>query len=163
MRRLGYVLQNSGFKSGSRTGQILIEAIIALSALTIGFLGILALLSSSLSLNRVISDNYTATYLAAEGIEVVKNAIDRNYILQAGGSLVPWNNNLSEGTYEVEYDSLAPFDIKRNILQGPNCVLSRLRAIFPLKPGACCPHRTLDRVRQHIAQGPVSIIFTNAV
>lgn len=81
---------------------MLVEAIIALSALTIGLLGILSLLFNSLGLNRVISDNYIATYLAAEGVEVVKNIIDGNVIQGR-----PWNDGFSDGTYEVEYSSVS--------------------------------------------------------
>ncbi len=85
---------------------MLIEAVVALSVLTIGFLGMFALLSESLGLNRVISDNYIATYLAGEGIEVVKNIIDRNTILRASGVAIPWNNGLrGDGCYEVSYDT----------------------------------------------------------
>jgi hypothetical protein len=99
-------LQVSGFKIQDKKGQMLIEAVIALSVLTVGFLGMFALLSESLGLNRVISDNYIGTYLAGEGIEVVKNIIDHNTILRAGGAAIPWNNGLGgDGCYEVSYDT----------------------------------------------------------
>lgn len=97
------------FLFSRRKGQMLIEAIVAITVLSVGLLGIVSLLSNSLGLNRVISEQYTATYLAAEGIEVVKNAIDHDTILRAGGSSVAWNQNLSPGAYEVEYGSAAPF------------------------------------------------------
>lgn len=61
-----------------KSGQILVETMVALSMSVIALLGILSLLSSSLAINRIVSDNYVATYLAAEGIEVVKNIIDTN-------------------------------------------------------------------------------------
>lgn len=84
------------------TGQVLVEALVAVSILTVGLLGILTLFARSLSLNRVISDNYTATYLAAEGIEVVKNLIDVNRIQGRA-----WNANFSDGDFEVEYSTSA--------------------------------------------------------
>ena len=59
-------------------GQTIIEAIIALSLLTTGFLGMVGLLSRSLFLNRVTSDELTATYLASEGVELAKNIIDHD-------------------------------------------------------------------------------------
>lgn len=92
--RLGYIL--------SRRGQALVEALVAISILTTGFLGILTLLSRSLSLNRVVSDNYTATYLAAEGVEIVKNLIDNNRIQEK-----PWNDGFANGDYQAEYNSLS--------------------------------------------------------
>src|SRR6185369_4698812 len=65
-----------------RSGQSLIEAIIAITLLTIGFLGIARLLSQSLFFTKVVSDQTTATYLAAEGIEIVKNLIDHDVYMQ---------------------------------------------------------------------------------
>ncbi len=61
----------------------------------------ISLLSRALGLNRVVADNYIATYLAAEGVEVVKNIIDSN-----GLQGRPWNTGLSDGTYELEESSL---------------------------------------------------------
>ncbi len=84
----------------ARRGQVVVESLVALGILTVGFLGILTLLSRSISLNRVVSDNYTATYLAAEGLEVVKNIIDTNVIQNR-----PWNSGFSNGDFEVQYAS----------------------------------------------------------
>lgn len=79
-------------------GYILIEAIIAITIAVVGLLGIFSLLSRSLSLNRVVSDRFVASYLAAEGIEIVKNLIDNNIL--AGK---PWNVGIPNGTYEADY------------------------------------------------------------
>jgi len=79
-------------------GQTLVEVIVALSLLSIGFLGMFKLISDSFGFSRLINDQYRATYLAAEGIEVVKNIIDTNII-----SSPPWNSGFADGYYEVEY------------------------------------------------------------
>lgn len=87
--------------SSARRGQLLVECLIAVSLLTVGFLGLFALLNRSLSLNRLIADNYVATYLSAEGIEVARNIFDANTIQK-----LPWNSGfLPSGDYEVEYNS----------------------------------------------------------
>lgn len=83
-------------------GQALIEVMIAVSVLTVGFLGVISLLSRALALNRVVAENYTGTYLAAEGIELTKNIIDGN-ILQDRA----WNAGLSDGNFEVDHTSTA--------------------------------------------------------
>lgn len=83
-------------------GYILIEAIIAITIAVVGLLGIFSLLSRSLSLNRVVADRFVASYLAAEGIEIVKNFIDNNIL--AGR---PWNAGVANGTYEVDYTDTA--------------------------------------------------------
>ncbi len=88
------------FPLSARTGQALIEVLVAISILTVGFLGIVTLLSHALALNRVVSDNYTGTYLAAEGIEIAKNIIDANHF--NGKS---WNAGLQNGNFEVDYSS----------------------------------------------------------
>lgn len=87
-------------------GQMVVESMIAASILTVGLLGALALLNRSLSLSRSISNNYIGTYLASEGVEIVKNLIDTNIIQSR-----PWNDGISPGDYEADYASaaLAPY------------------------------------------------------
>lgn len=62
----------------SRRGQTLVEALVALSILTTGFVGVVALLNRSFVLNRTTTDDTQATYLASSGIEEVKNLIDHD-------------------------------------------------------------------------------------
>ena len=62
----------------SREGQALIEAVASIGIVIVGVFGALAFLSSSLRLNRLVTNQYTATYLAAGIIEEVKNCIDVN-------------------------------------------------------------------------------------
>lgn len=88
--------------SHSSRGYVLVEAIIAITIAVVGLLGIFSLLSRSLSLNRVVADRFVAAYLAAEGIEIVKNMIDNNIL--AGR---PWNDSISSGSYEVDYADTA--------------------------------------------------------
>lgn len=88
--------------NSDQKGQLMLEAMIAITIAVMGILGFLTLLSNSVGLNRVVTDQYIGNYLAAEGIEVVKNIIDNNG--KAGG---PWNNGLaSGGCFEVEYKTL---------------------------------------------------------
>ncbi len=86
-----------------KRGEALIEALIAITIIVVGLLGAYSLLSSSLSLTRVVSDRYIAANLASEGIEVVKNLIDFNVLNNK-----PWNQNLaSAGDFEVVYNSIS--------------------------------------------------------
>lgn len=85
----------------SERGQLLIEAMIAVGVTTVGLLGVFSLLSQSMGLNKVAADQYTGAYLAAEGIEVVKNIIDTN-AYQGGAA---WNTGVGDGTYAVQYDT----------------------------------------------------------
>lgn len=84
----------------NQKGQLLIESFVAIGILVIGFLGILSLLSRSLSLNNVVSSQYIASNLAAEGIEVVKNLIDHNIIQNP-----QWNLGITAGSHEISFNS----------------------------------------------------------
>ena len=118
---------------------MLIEAMIGISIAVVGLLGILALLSRSVGLNRVVGNQLIANYLAAEGVEISKNIIDTN-IIQGN----PWNEGLdSSGKYEADYSSLglAPsqnrkllFDDISNLYGYSNGVQSRFTRIISVYP-----------------------------
>ena len=83
-------------------GQLLIESIIAIFLVIVGMMAILGFLANALSLNRVVSDQLTATYLSEEGIEIVKNIIDSN---KGNGKV--WNDGLKVNAatdYSPQYD-----------------------------------------------------------
>lgn len=83
-------------------GQSLLELMVAMSVMTIGFLAIFAVLSQSLGLNKVAANQYAAANLAGEGIEVVKNITDSNVVQ---GNDRAWNEGLRNGDFGVQYDS----------------------------------------------------------
>ncbi len=90
-------------------GQTIVEMLVATSAVVIALLGILGLINRSLALNRVNADAYTGTYLASEGIELVKNFFDHNFLLAERSSPPPsfygWGaGGISIGVYEVAFN-----------------------------------------------------------
>lgn len=89
----------------NRKGQSLIEVMVALLVLTTGFLGILSLLSQSIFLSKTVGQETTATYLAAEGIEIAKNLIDHDVYENLAGLGTGWGTcfGLSGGNYELDY------------------------------------------------------------
>lgn len=93
------------------SGQSLVEMLIAISIISVSLLGILVLINRSIGLNKVTSESYTATYLAAEGIELVKNAFDHFFLEEFQnnpGSLnfYGWGNNIRQGVYVMDYNDL---------------------------------------------------------
>ncbi len=83
-------------------GQLLIEAMVAVSLMLVGLLGIFGVLSRSLGLSRVAADQFVAVNLASEGIEIAKNILDKNF-LAVGAS---WNAGFFDGEeYYVDYRS----------------------------------------------------------
>jgi len=95
------MIQDPRFKI-QEEGQLLVEAMIAISVLIIGVFGIFSLLNQSLGLNTIVTSQYIASNLAMEGVEVIKNLIDNN-VLQGKA----WNEGLatSGDDYEVEYNT----------------------------------------------------------
>ncbi|MDP3991571.1 MAG: prepilin-type N-terminal cleavage/methylation domain-containing protein [Candidatus Colwellbacteria bacterium] len=81
-------------------GQTLVELMIAMSVMSIGFLAVFAVLSQTLGMNKITANQYTAAYLAAEGIEIVKNISDSNVVKKG-----PWNDGLPNGNFGVQYDT----------------------------------------------------------
>lgn len=81
---------------------MLIESIVAISIILVGFLGVLGLLSRSLAINKDVSQKFIATYLAAEGIEVVKSLIDKSFT-----DGLPWNDCCPSGNWEATYGDAA--------------------------------------------------------
>jgi len=88
-------------KLNPNKGQILIEAMVAMSVATVGLLGAFTLLSFSLRLNRDVNDKFIAVSLATEGLEIVKNLLRHNAI-----TTNPWNagNCLLEGSHEMDWN-----------------------------------------------------------
>jgi Tfp pilus assembly protein PilV len=117
-------------RKGSK-GQSVIEAMIAVSILTIGFLGISSLLVRSFALSRTTSDDLTATYLASEGIELMKNIIDHDvYAGNAWGTCTnaaDLSTCTNSGAYTVDYGSAVPTE-----LGGPNEQCFTNAAVPPL-------------------------------
>jgi len=106
------------FSIHSRRGQTLVEALIALSILTVGFVSIIGLLTKSFQLNRTTSNDTQATYLAAEGVEVAKNIIDYDVyyglsLRQGSSTQDRWGCSFGLSInvptdYALEYDTVPP-------------------------------------------------------
>ncbi|MGC9046750.1 MAG: type IV pilus modification PilV family protein [Minisyncoccia bacterium] len=79
-----------------KNGQVLIEAVIAVSILLTALIGVLALLSQALRLNNTVQYRIVASELAGEGIEYVRYLVDNNI-----ASNKAWNSNINSGTYQV--------------------------------------------------------------
>lgn len=95
-------------------GQLMIEAMVAVSLMLVGLLGIFGVLSRSLGLSRVAADQFVAVNLASEGIEIAKNLLDSN--LKQDN---PWNEGfVNEKNVPVGYLS--------SVLGGGDCKDTKL-------------------------------------
>lgn len=87
----------------SKRGQMIIEATVSVSIMIVGLLGIFVLVSKSLNMYHTAAQEYVATNLAAEGIEVTKNILDANLINNKA-----WNDGFAvSGSkyYGIQYNS----------------------------------------------------------
>lgn len=86
-----------------RSGSLMIESMVATSLIVIGILGIMSLLARSANISHSTTHGLQATYLAAEGIEVIKNILDADIANSARGTV--WGTSVKNGTYCVYYDT----------------------------------------------------------
>jgi len=84
-------------KSGG--GFTLIEILIAITVITLGIVGFYAAITRVASLTFSNSSRFVASRLAQEGIELVSNIRDTNWIKGTD-----WDNGLADNDYRVQYD-----------------------------------------------------------
>ncbi len=85
-------------KSGS--GFTLIETLVGIALLVGVLVGPVTFLSTSFTRAGPSEDRLTSLYLAQEGVELVRAIRDNNVLAE-----LAWNNGLSDGTYEIDYNS----------------------------------------------------------
>lgn len=97
-------------------GFTLVEAIVAMGVISVGLVGSLVLISKSSSQVSILKDRVIAAHLAEEGIEVVHNIRDTNWIKGLG-----WLTNIPDTVVGiVDYDS-GSIDVSDNS-EGRKCL-----------------------------------------
>jgi len=84
------------------SGFTLLETIVAVGLIVVGLVSALALITTSLFYVSNVQDRLVAANLTAEGIEVVRNIRDNNWLQNK-----PWNSGLADGDYQATYDSMS--------------------------------------------------------
>ncbi|MGB9680585.1 MAG: prepilin-type N-terminal cleavage/methylation domain-containing protein [Minisyncoccia bacterium] len=94
-----------------KKGFTLVEALIAISILIIGILSGFILVTRALYNVSVIQDRLSAVFLAQEGIELVRNIRDTNFIkILNNKGTISWREGLSDGCYLI--DTSMPLTLK---------------------------------------------------
>jgi len=91
------MLKNKGFT--------LVEALIAMSILIIGIISSFILVTRALYNTSIIQDRLTASFLAQEGLELVREIRDSNYINRINNGTGNWNDGLQRGTYRISFEN----------------------------------------------------------
>lgn len=86
----------------NKKGFTLIEAIIAIFLLNVGIIACAILADQVFRASEVSKNRMIAANLAQEGIEVVKNIRDNNWLAPND-----WNSNIPVGDWEISYNSLS--------------------------------------------------------
>ncbi|MFH1643260.1 MAG: prepilin-type N-terminal cleavage/methylation domain-containing protein [Patescibacteria group bacterium] len=85
-------------KNNFKKGFTMIEMIIALSVFSIGIIGVFSLISVTASSLDNISNQLIASYLAQEGMEIVRNIRDSNFLKINQGEAINWDDGLLSHT-----------------------------------------------------------------
>jgi prepilin-type N-terminal cleavage/methylation domain-containing protein len=93
----------------NQRGFTLVETLVALVILTVALIPILHLSTSASKSSTAIRDNLVAAGLAQEGAEVVRAIRDTNWFNGRA-----FDSGLSNGTYQVEWDSAALLSLAGN-------------------------------------------------
>lgn len=123
-------------------GFTLLEAIVAISVITVGLVGVLSLVTQTISSATFSKDKLIAVYLAQEGIEIVRNIRDTNWLTNAS-----WNNGLGIGDWQVDYNDQVLFVYTGNPLN-----LETATGFYGYDPG----NATKFQRKITISAGPVS-------
>ena len=84
-------------------GFTILEAIAAIFVMTVGVLGAYAVVQQIIVYNSISSSRLTAAYLAQEGIEIVRNIRDTNWVEGVASSWYEGLTGCASG-YEADYD-----------------------------------------------------------
>lgn len=82
-----------------KNGFTMIEMIAALFVVSVGIMGIFSLVSQTISYISIISSRLTAIYLSQEGMEIIRNIRDSNFLKINKGEEINWDDSLSDGEY----------------------------------------------------------------
>jgi len=102
----------------NKNGFTLIETIIAVFILIIGILGSYTVFYDIYSKSGGLSHKLTAAYLSQEGIEVIRNMRDNNWVKNNSNwlSKIAESNNCSNGCdFEVDYKTGTSYDLNQDI------------------------------------------------
>lgn len=85
----------------------LIEVILAISIFTLAVGGSFVLIQQTINAVYLAQSRLIAYYLAQEGVELVRNLRDNNWLKQRTNPLVLWKDGLSLGQWEIDSNDLA--------------------------------------------------------
>lgn len=100
----------------NQKGFTLLETMIAIVVITVGAVSVMSLIHRATLGAQLASSRLVAAYLAQEGLEIVRNIRDSNWLEQRENPEIAWDQNLPSGNWEADFDdfTLTPFQ-NRNL------------------------------------------------
>lgn len=86
-------------KKNRQSGFTILEVIVVMLIISLGLLGIISLTTQNIRVQYINKNNLIASQLAQEGLELVRNIRDTNW-LTVGSA---WNQGLADGNYKIDY------------------------------------------------------------
>lgn len=122
------MMKNKGFT--------LLEVIAAIFVITVGMIGAMSAVQKTITLISVSSSRLTAVYLAQEGIEIVRNIRDGNW-LEGRTIDTPWDEglNICSAGCEGDYTILAGEDPVLSVYQDRKLRIDPINGFFNYTTG----------------------------
>ncbi len=87
------------FNVKMRNGFSILETVVSLGIITIGIIGVLGLFTQTIRSGEISFNQEIAINLAQEGIEVIRNQRDSNWIIPN----IDWNDGINGTEYKVNF------------------------------------------------------------
>jgi len=94
--------------SRNKTAFSLLETIVVLFIVSVGLVSILSVTVDSMRAQNLNKNSLVAYNLAREGLDLIKNVRDTNYIQNTTSTPVAWNRYLGNGKYRVDMANFEP-------------------------------------------------------
>ena len=108
----------------NKKGFTIIEILVAFTIITIGLLGVVSLVVQNLQVQNVNRNYVVAAMLAQEGIELVRNQRDLNWLTSGNDWDEDINDFDTDGTYAIDHDDTPPFNDAPDLVSDNGAQLS---------------------------------------
>jgi len=86
-------------------GFTLVEVLVSLFILTVGVGGAFVAIRTLTMASNINNSRLTASYLGQEGIEIIRNIRDTNWLQSRADSSVSWDDGINEDDWEIDYQT----------------------------------------------------------
>lgn len=102
-------------------GFTVLEAVVGISIITMGLLGVSSLVVQNIQVQQVNRNYLIASMLAQEGIELVRNVRDENWITMGN----EWDTDITDGdgTFIIDYYGRLSIDDSVDVISDPGALL----------------------------------------